>query len=96
MIKLMIDGSQHTGAYRVDCECGDNWSGKGEYTNPYLRNPALPIAECVVHMKLTHLEGVADVKWTGRFGEWLTHYWELANLRHATRLTDERPARMGS
>lgn len=84
MFKLVIDGSKDTGQYRVDCECGDNWSGVGQESSGSAFGPALPIAECVVHMKLTHPEHRPDLYFTLRFEAWLQHYWEVLSLREAT------------
>jgi hypothetical protein len=84
MVKLSIDGSKHTGAYRVECECGDHWSGQAENQGRFDFCPALPIAEAVVHMKLQHPEGLIDLRFTARFTDWLHRFWEVESLREAT------------
>jgi hypothetical protein len=90
MVKIAIDGSKATGHYRVDCECGDRWSGQGEPLLFGRWNPALPIAECIVHMKLEHPEGTPELRFAQRFSEWLQQYWQDASLREATQLTSAR------
>jgi hypothetical protein len=79
--RLLIDGSAHTGTYRVTCDCDDVWSGRGEATGTVNWSPALPIAECVVHMKMCHDGALVDLQFTDRFRAWLTSYLERANLR---------------
>ncbi len=79
--RLTIDGAAHSGGYRVDCECGDNWSGIGERIGEHNHSPALPIAECVVHVRLCHSVAELDLRFTSRFESWLEHYWNSVNLR---------------
>jgi hypothetical protein len=81
MMKIAIDGSYRTGNYRCECECGTNWHGQGEPIGTVNFSPALPIAETVVHMKLTHHGTLLDIRWSDRFAEWLLRYWERASLR---------------
>ena len=78
---LTIDGSAHTGNYRVVCECGDVWHGQGERLSVTQWNPALPIAECVVHIKLCHSGVPLEVGFSTRFTQWMQAYWERASLR---------------
>lgn len=93
-MKLAIDGNQTSGRYRVDCECGDNWSGQGELCFGSARCPALAIAEVVVHMKLVHDGEFFDLRFSERFRGWLSHYWELTNLHQASELL--RPGQRGA
>jgi hypothetical protein len=79
--RLLIDGSSHTGNYRVICDCDDAWTGRAEAIGTVNWSPALPIAECVVHMKICHDGALIDLQFTDRFRSWLTSYWERANLR---------------
>ena len=81
MMKLAIDGSLAMGTYRVDCECGDTWHGQAENIGRLEWSPALPIAECVVHMKLVHPELGLDIRFSERFRQWLVRYWDQTNLR---------------
>ncbi len=81
MFKLNIDGAKHTGCYRVDCECGNHWSGQGVAINSYSWSPALPIAEAVAHMKLEHAQGLIELRFSARFEVWLLDYWERETLR---------------
>lgn len=74
--KVAIDGNKLTGHYRVDCECGDNWSGMGNRYGIGLWSPALPIAEAVAHHHLVHDGDGVDLQWTERFSAWLLQYWE--------------------
>ena len=77
MMKLAIDGSKYNGMYRVDCECGDNWSGTGTTEIGGGFSPALPIAECVAHMKLVHPDAQSpDIRFSTRFEGWLEYYWQ--------------------
>jgi hypothetical protein len=85
--RLLIDGAAHTGCYRVECDCGDVWHGQGEVAGVAAWSPALPIAECVVHMRECHSGAFLDLQFSERFRHWLIAYWERANLRlmrHAT------------
>lgn len=84
MMAMAIDGAQGTGRYRVDCECGQNWSGQCERFGAASYTPALPIAECVVHLRMCHEGGTPNLRFSLRFEQWLTHYWELMSLRAAT------------
>lgn len=81
MMKLAIDGSSHTGNYRVDCECSNSWQGQGEAAGAAAWSPALPIAECVVHMHLAHNSQQCDIRFSDRFRAWLVAYWNQANGR---------------
>lgn len=74
--KIAIDGNKLTGHYRVDCECGDNWSGMGKRYGIGLWSPAIAIAEAVAHQQLTHDGDGIDVQWTIRYSDWLLQYWE--------------------
>lgn len=80
-MKQRIDGSTHTGTYRVECECGDSWTGQGEAIGAANWSPALPIAECVCHMKMVHPNIEPEVVFSARFSQWLLSYWERASLR---------------
>jgi hypothetical protein len=82
-IQLRVDGAKHTGTYRVECECGDTWGGQGEPIGAVNWSPALPIAECCVHVKMLHPNAGLDLQFSERFRDWLLSYWERANLRLA-------------
>jgi len=82
-MKLAIDGYERLGHYRVDCECGQHWSGQTEHFGETNYAPALPIAECVVHMRMCHEGTEMDIRFSLSFVNWLTHYWELMSLRQA-------------
>jgi hypothetical protein len=83
-IILNIDGSSHTGNYQVSClACGDTWRGQGESIGVVNWDPALPVAECVVHIKIAHVGSEVDIRFSDRFRMWLIHYWERASLRAA-------------
>lgn len=84
MMKMGIDGSNIAGYYRVDCECGTSWQGQTERFVKANWSPALPVAECVVHMKLEHSGHQLHIAFSEQFREWLVHYWEIANLEIAT------------
>lgn len=90
MITLVVDGSGDTGAYRVECYCGDVWTGRGELSPDTSWSPAMPIAECVVHVNLEHPEEQINIRWTPDFEKWLQHYWEFGSLREATKLSTKR------
>jgi hypothetical protein len=81
MIRLDIDGTSHTGNYRVDCECRTSWHGQGEPIGSVNWSPAAPIAECIVHLKLCHNADRGDMWFSDRFRLWLIHYWEREALR---------------
>jgi len=81
MLRLDIDGSAHTGTYRVVCDCGTIWTGRGEAIGAVNFSPALPIAECVVHIKMCHKGSLQDLRFSDRFSAWLTAYWEREGLR---------------
>jgi hypothetical protein len=83
MLKVEIDGSSHTGTYRVKCACETYWNGQGEATGDLSWSPALPIAEAVVHMRLQHGGTRADLDLSDRFKAWLQVYWEQASRRVA-------------
>lgn len=76
MMRLAIDGSRHNGLYRVDCECGANWSGEAPTDRHGGFGPALPIAECVAHIDLEHKGEPMDIRFSHRFDRWLLQYWE--------------------
>lgn len=77
--KIAIDGNKLNGHYRVDCECGDNWSGIGKRYGLAMWSPAGPIAEAVAHQHMTHDGDGIDVQWTVRFSQWLLQYWEFTS-----------------
>jgi hypothetical protein len=81
MLKVAIDGSAHTGNYRVECACQDYWGGQGETTGETSWSPALAIAEAIVHMRMRHGGARADIEFSDRFRAWLTVYWEQATRR---------------
>jgi hypothetical protein len=84
-VTLNVDGSSHTGNYQVSCRaCGDIWQGQGEPIGAVNWNPALPIAESVVHVKLIHVGQELDIRFSDRFRLWLISYWERAALRLAS------------
>lgn len=90
MMRLAFDGSQRTGTYRVDCECGTNWSGQAEPAGVRTWSPALPVAESIVHMRLTHDGDSPELRFTHRFSDWLEQYWEKVNASRATGLEYSR------
>jgi hypothetical protein len=83
-MKIAIDGSEHTGRYRVDCECGVNWSGRGHEDRVLTWSPILPIAETIVHFKLTHEFTLMDLRFSDRFRAWLHTAWETLNKHDMT------------
>jgi len=90
-VRLDIDGSAHTGNYQVRCvSCSDQWTGQGEQIGAANFSPALPIAECVVHVKLGHQGQEVDIRFTERYRQWLISYWERASLRIAGSGADRR------
>jgi hypothetical protein len=76
MMKLAIDGTSLTGMYRVDCECGDHWSGDTHEVEHAPRCPAMPIAECIAHMRLCHPDNEPDIRFSRSFTDWLQRFWE--------------------
>jgi len=84
MQTIHIDGNYVTGRYRVDCDCRQNWSGHGEVSNAGSWNPALPLAEAVVHNRESHPEQKLDLVFAPAFLRWLRHYWDEVSLRRAT------------
>jgi len=90
-MKLSIDGSDHNGLYRVSCECGDSWSGEALRDVYCGFNPALPVAECVVHMRLVHPTLWLDIRFSSRFSGWLEKYWRsTSSVREAPPLQQVR------
>lgn len=87
MLKLAIDGSKLSGHYRVDCECGEHWSGVGDQVDRNVVSPALPIAECVAHMRLAHPQLEPDIRFSARFSDWLIQYWERSSLRETLKVS---------
>ena len=83
MIRMTIDGGSHSGNYQVDCECGTKWHGQGEVIHLADYSPALPIAECVVHLRMSHPDNGMDIRFTDRFSAWLATYWDRASRRLA-------------
>jgi hypothetical protein len=90
MTRITIDGSRDLHTYRVRCDCGDIWHGTAELITPDEANPALPIAETIVHMRLQHNAAFLDVRFTQRFALWLESYWEHANEREVWREAGRR------
>lgn len=86
-MKMAIDGSGGDGTYRVDCECGEFWRGHGQADLGHGFSPALPIAECVAHIKLAHPEERPDIRFSDKFQAWLLRYWSRASLMQASALT---------
>lgn len=86
-MKIAIDGTHRLGQYRVDCECGDSWSGTTRAELGHGFCPALPIAECIAHHKMAHAEQGIELRFTERFKAWLIHYWSLASMLEASALT---------
>ncbi len=80
-VTVNIDGAQHSGNYRCDCECGANWYGQGEQISPVGYSPAMPLAEAVVHMRLAHHRAHADLRLSGRMEDWLETYWRCLSDR---------------
>lgn len=89
-MKIAIDGSVTNGRYRVECECGMVWNGTAEHNRLNQWSPALPVAECAVHLKLEHPNTLLDLRFTSRFTRWLESHWEHSNERQATGLLDSR------
>jgi len=83
MIRVWVDGSHVAGHYKVGCECGTSWTGRGVPLDPAGYSPALPIAEAVAHSKNVHYDEALDLQWTGRFSSWLLNYWTRETLRQA-------------
>jgi len=92
MIQLAIDGRRVTGKYRVDCECGQHWTGDAERIGAVNFNPALPIAESIAHMHMCHPDQGIDIRFSELFVEWLKHYWERASLRQMAAGQPTNPA----
>lgn len=85
-MKMAIDGNASLGRYRVECECGTNWSGETPAELGTGFSPALPVAECIVHMRLEHPDFRPDIRFSKRFEEWLARYWDRESHRQATGL----------
>jgi len=83
MVRLNIDGARHSGNYRCDCECGASWHGQGESVTGHSWSPALPIAECMVHLREQHPKAQFDLGFSERFRLWLVSYWDEATMRLA-------------
>jgi len=90
MTRILIDGAEHSGRYRCTCECGDTWNGQCEYTRVSGYLPALPVADCIVHMKLAHTGALVDVRFTQRFTRWLEKYWTLRQEETVTSVASGR------
>jgi hypothetical protein len=82
---ITIDGAEHLGTYRGQCECGATWHGSAEKLPDGTFAPLMPVAESIVHMKLEHGDTRADVVFAPRFRLWLQAYWAQANRRDAIR-----------
>lgn len=74
-MKIALDGSM-AAQYRGECECGFSWFGEVNRTEKQFENPTLPIAECVVHMRMTHPGDGLQLVFTSRFENWLFKYWQ--------------------
>lgn len=81
MLAVGIDGSAHTGTYRIECQCGTAWGGRAELFGRVNYSPALPIAEVVVHAKMAHGGVKVDMRFSSKFEDWLVRYWEREGLR---------------
>jgi len=86
MKTVAFDGNSTNGSYRVDCECGTNWSGQAEPAGVRSWSPALPVAECVVHMRLAHQSELPIIRFTTRFNDWHQQYWEHVKRSRSTGL----------
>lgn len=94
MLKVAIDGSAHTGNYRVQCACADTWNGQGERINDSSWSPAMPVAEAIVHMRLMHSGMRCDLDFSDRYRAWLAVYWEQASRRvHRQQVIEEAKLR---
>jgi hypothetical protein len=78
-MNVVIDGSNLKGQYRVNCECGTVWSGVAERDGTDLYSPALPIAESVMHMRLSHELDLLELSFSERFSNWLAKYWDVVS-----------------
>lgn len=81
-VRIRIDGNQSLGTYRVECQCGQHWTGDADRPADQIPNPAAPVAEVVVHMRLAHSGELLDLQFSQRFRLWLEAYWRsLSDLR---------------
>ncbi len=82
MKKIAIDGTKMSGRYRVDCECGMSCQGRaGRATK--VRSPALPVAEAVAHMELSHPDEQMDLVFSRMFVDWMMQYWGQMTNKHS-------------
>ena len=79
MATLTINGNHESGAYAVSCSCGQTWRGIGRAMVFGGFNPAMPIAEAVVHVRLSHPTDRLQLDFTALFGHWLELYWDQVN-----------------
>lgn len=74
-MKIALDGSS-AAKYRGECECGFSWFGEVGTIGEHFANPTLPIAESVVHMRMSHQGDGLQLVFTSRFEHWLFKYWQ--------------------
>jgi hypothetical protein len=86
MFLMRIDGGSVSGHYYTNCQCGEKWEGLTDRDEAGTYCPALPIAECAVHIKYSHPDDQLELTFSNRFSEWLKAYWESQSLLQATRL----------
>jgi hypothetical protein len=84
--RVVIDGNARTGLYRCTCACGDVWTGTAGLNAARTHIPALPIAEAVAHVRMTHPAEMLDASFTKRFEDWLQADWEAATNTMAAAL----------
>ena len=76
MATLVLNGDHLTGAYAVGCSCGTTWRGTGPAMVFGGFNPALPIAEATVHVRLSHRTEKLNLEFSPAFSAWLERYWD--------------------
>jgi len=76
---LIVNGDSSDGAYAVGCSCGQTWRGQARGMVFGGFNPAMPVAEAVVHVRLAHPSDKLALDFSPAFSRWLEHYWEQVN-----------------
>lgn len=78
-MEISISGREEVGSYSVRCSCGQYWRGRALPMQNGTYNPALPIAEAVVHFRLIHATARLEVVLDEPYSFWLQRYWEAVN-----------------
>jgi len=78
-MEISIYGVEEVGSYSVRCSCGQYWRGRALPMQNGSYNPAMPLAEAVVHFRLLHATARLEVVFDEPYSFWLQRYWESVN-----------------